>query len=626
MEPKIGMICSDVRLVEEARRAADGRSIHIEIRPGALEAAIPVGRQMEAEGIEAIVCLAGTASILRKSLSIPVIAIPHFLSTFDLVEDVSQAVKLGKNIGISVYGNPLSGTDVLEKLLQVKIKQVVYQDSESLLAGILRAKEEGIDVYIGRNLGNEFCKEIGVPSVFFNVSEERVANAINEAILITCVRREEKEKTKRIEAILNSVSEGMIAIDRNGVINVFNNGAEEILGVKDAVGKHVDELVSQMGLREVLETGTPKLQKLRKIGEVQIIANLTPVYLDAEVIGAIASFTDVSKVMRAEQNVRRSFTKGFVAKYTMDDIVCESPPMKRLIAQARRFALSDSTVLLTGESGTGKELIAHSIHNLSARREGPFVAINCSALPDNLLESELFGYEEGAFTGAKKSGKPGLFELAHQGSIFLDEIGSISAAVQSRLLRVLQQKEVMRIAGDRIIPVDVRIIAATNMDLLRMVKQGQMRMDLYFRLNILRIHIPPLRERREDIPVLVASFAEHHSRKYGKQIDRFPEKLMRRFRTHSWPGNIRELNNFIERLVIMIDTPDKYEEILDLLFEECLMTERVLFEDDRTDLPNLEGQKNKLDDSYKKKALAKKMGISRTTLWRRLKDMDGSIQ
>jgi transcriptional regulator with PAS, ATPase and Fis domain len=625
MEPKVGMICYDTGLQEEAKKAAYKRNIHIEIRTGTLEAAIPIAKQLEAEGVDAIICLVGTADILRKNLSVPVIEIQD-VSTFDLVENVSHAIGFGKNIGICVYGNPIAGMDVVERLLQVKIKQIVYQDSESLLAAILSEKEEGIDVCIGRKLTSEICRKIGMPSVFLGISEERVVNAISEAIRIACVSRNEREKTKHIDAMLDSVSEGMIAIDRNGKINIFNRVAKEILGVKDAVGKYIDELGFQLGLREVLETGTPKLQRLQKIGDIQIISNLEPVHLDKEVIGVIASFSDVSQLIQAEQNVRRSFTKGFVATYTVDDIVCKSLSMKRIILQARQFASSDSTVLITGESGTGKELVAQSIHNLSSRRKGPFVAINCSALPENLLESELFGYEEGAFTGAKKGGKPGLFELAHQGSIFLDEIGAIPLVVQSRLLRAIQQKEVMRIGGDRIIPVDVRIITATNVDLLRTVKQGRMRMDLYFRINILRIHIPPLRERKEDIPVLLKSLLKRHTQKYGKQMEQLPEELLERLVAHSWPGNVRELDNFIEKYIIMIDTPDQYKEVLDLLFEECLIAERVLFEPDEAGSVSLEEQKNPSADFYKKKAIAKMMGISRTTLWRKLKAMDKAHQ
>jgi transcriptional regulator with PAS, ATPase and Fis domain len=611
---KIAMICSNVRLAEKVRKVAGKRAIPIEIRIGTLEGAIPVGRQLEAEGIEAIICRGGTSDILRRSVSIPVVSIP-LLSTLDLVEDISEATKFGKHIGVSVYNDPLSGVDILEKLLHVKIRQVIYSDSENLLEGIHLAKKEGINVYLGGNFASEICRAIGVPCIYFGISEEKVVNAINEAVSIACVRREEKEKTKSVEAILNSVSEGMIAIDSHGRITIFNQVAEEILGVKGRPGAHVDEIVPQMGLCDILKTGRSRLQKLQKIGEVQIMANLVPVHLDQKVIGATASFSEVSKVMRAEQKVRLSFTKGFVTKYSLGDVICESPLMKRLMDQTRQFALSDSTILITGESGTGKELIAHSIHSLSPREKGPFVAINCSALPENLLESELFGYEDGAFTGARKGGKAGLFELAHQGSVFLDEIGSVSTAVQSRLLRVLQQKEVMRIGGDRIIPVDVRIITATNVDLLQMVKQGRIRMDLYFRLNILRIHIPPLRERKEDIPVLVAKFLEQQSQRYAKTLPRLPDRLMRRFLTHSWPGNIRELINHIEKFVLMADSPDQYEEVLDKLFEECLATERVLFEMDEPDPPALKSRLGK--SLYKKKAIAKMMGVSRTTLWRR---------
>jgi propionate catabolism operon transcriptional regulator len=448
VEAKIGIICNDDRMIEEAKKVASRRSLNIEIRTSALKAAIPIAKKMEAEGIEALICRGGTADILRRTLSIPVVAIPHFLSTFDLVGDVLRASTIGKKIGLSIYGNnPVPDMDVLERLLRVKINQVVYQDSESLQAGIRRVMREGVDVYIGGNFASEICKEIGVPFFFFGISDARVSKAIDEALLIASVRRGEMEKTKRIEAMLYHVSEGIIAIDRDGSVNIFNRMAEEILGAKYAAGKYREELISNIGLYEVLSTGMPKFQKLCKIDDTTIIANLVPIYLDMEVIGAITSFTDASKVMRAEQNIRRSFTQGFTANYTLDDIVSQSFSMKRLIEQTRKFALSDSTILLTGESGTGKELFAHSIHNLSIRAKGPFVAINCSALHDNLLESELFGYEEGAFTGAKKSGKPGLFELAHQGSIFLDEIGTISTAVQSRLLRVLQQKQVMRISG-----------------------------------------------------------------------------------------------------------------------------------------------------------------------------------
>ncbi|MCL2669817.1 MAG: sigma 54-interacting transcriptional regulator, partial [Syntrophaceae bacterium] len=563
--------------------------------------------------------ITGTAEWMRKNLSIPVVSLQAF-TTLDLLENLYQATRLGKKIGIYVYGTPLTSTDVVEKLMRIKIEQVVYKDFKGLRAGCLGLKKEGFDVAVGRNLASKVCSEIGLPFIFCGISEERLSQAMDEAVHLASIHREEREKTSRIEAMLNSVSEGVIAIDRNGLINIFNSVAQELLGMNGCLGKHIDELLLQFGLCEILKTGTPKMRKLLKIKEVQVIANLTPIYLNSSVIGAIASFTSASNIIRAEQSVRRSNTKGFIAKYVLGDIVCENGPMKNLTARIQQFALSDSTTLITGESGTGKELVAHSIHNLSARKNFPFVPINCSALPENLLESELFGYERGAFTGARKDGKQGLFELAHQGSIFLDKIGSISPSIQSRLLRALQQKELLRISGDRIIPVDVRIIAATNMDILKMVKQGRMSIDLYFRLNVLRLHVPPLRERKEDIPALVVSLLERHSHKYGKQINWLTDKAMTRFLAYSWPGNIRELDNFIEKFVIITENCDQAEKTLDLLFEECLETERVLFKDDETKSFPFEELKNSPEAFYKKKTIAKLMGISRTTLWRKMKN------
>jgi len=619
MEAHLGMICSNAKLAEKARRVADARGVRIDVRIGTLEGAIPVAKEMESRGIEVVICRNGTGAILKERLSVPVISIP--LSTFDLLEDVSEAARYGKNIGISIYGHRLSGTEILENLLQIKIMQIVYRDSESLRSGILKAGRDGMDVYLGGSYAVSVCREIGIPCVLFSSSEESIAGAIEEAKVVAFIRREEMAKTKRVEAILSSVSEGMIAIDNRGIITIFNRVAEEILEVKGAVGSSIDSLLPQLKLRDVLTTGTPRLQSLQKVGEVQVLANLMPVHLGEKVIGAIASFLDVSKVMRAEQKVRRSYTKGFVAKYTLEDIVYRSPVMKRLIEQARRFARSGSTLLLTGESGTGKELVAHSIHNLSPRKDGPFVTVNCSALTENLLESELFGHEEGAFTGAKKGGKPGLFELAHKGTIFLDEVGSISEAVQSRLLRVLQQKEVMRIGADRIIPVDVRIIAATNRDLLKTVKDGRIRLDLYFRLNILQIHIPPLRERKEDIPLLAASILEAYEGKYEKRIGALSEDLLKRFQDYAWPGNVRELQNFVEKFILMADRPEQYGAVLDILFEECRKTERVLFGDDEAPGFAAQGDRRMLfDPVYKREEIARMMGISRTTLWRRLKE------
>jgi transcriptional regulator with PAS, ATPase and Fis domain len=624
MEPMIGMVSSSSNLAELARRVARKVGIQVEVHIGILERAISIGKDLEARGFEVILSRGGTAAILKDNLSIPVLSIP--LSAFDLLENVLEAARHGKKIGISVYRDRITGVEIFERLFHVEIKQIIYTTSEKLRAGIQDAKSEGMEVIIGGNLSYEIARQIGLPCMLITSSEETVANMIQEARVVASIRREEKEKMRRMEAILNAVSEGMVAIDKNGTVTIFNKVAEDILGIKGALGSQIDEVVPQLGLCEVLTTGLERLQHLQQVGNAQIVVNLVAVYLGEEVIGAIASFSDVSKLMRAEQKVRKTFVRGFVAKHTIAEIACESQAMKRVIDQVKRFARSDSTLLITGESGTGKELVAHSIHNLSPRRKEPFVTINCSALPEGLLESELFGHEEGAFTGARKGGKMGLFELAHRGTIFLDEIGSISEAIQSRLLRVLEQKEVMRIGGDRLIPIDVRIIAATNKDLLTEVAEDRMRMDLYFRLNILKIHIPPLRERKEDIPSLVVSLFDSHAKQYGTKLGPLPGRLLKRFSEYSWPGNIRELENFTERLVLMVEKPTRVqlEVVLNNLFEEFFETERVLSKGDYASISSRESNLKVVGAGgrYTKGEVAKKLGISRTTLWRRLKHRD----
>ncbi|MCC8193827.1 MAG: sigma 54-interacting transcriptional regulator, partial [Deltaproteobacteria bacterium] len=285
---------------------------------------------------------------------------------------------------------------------------------------------------------------------------------------------------------------------------------------------------------------------IRKIVGKYINTNHLPVFFDAKFIGFVHTYENVTKIQNLEQTIRKQLLdKGFVAKYTFDDIVTTDPVMAMVKETAASYAGSNSALLIEGESGTGKELFAQSLHNASRRRGGPFVAVNCAAIPANLLESELFGYEAGAFTGAKKEGRQGLFEVAHTGTIFLDEIGDLPKEFQARLLRVLQEKELMRVGGNRVIPVDVRIISATNKNLRELAREGFFREDLYYRLSVFSITVPPLRARKGDIMPLF----RHFFREMGVTPD---EETLKRFMPqllgHSWPGNVRELQNIAERL------------------------------------------------------------------------------
>ena len=308
-------------------------------------------------------------------------------------------------------------------------------------------------------------------------------------------------------------------------------------------------LLRGTGLLKVLKTGLPEIDIIRRVGDVDIVINTIPIVINGEILGVVATFKEAARIQNIDRKLKEKlYIKGFVTKYTIDHIKGESLIMKQLINRTRKYATTDATILIQGETGTGKEIFAQSMHNLSDRKEKPFVAINCSALPESLLESELFGYEEGAFTGAKKGGKIGLFEMASGGTIFLDEIADIPLSLQVRLLRVLEEKEVMRIGGDRIVSVDVRIISSTYKDLREEVNLGKFRADLYFRLAVLKLDIPPLRKRPEDIPFIVQEILY----KYGRGTKRISDKMVDRMKGYNWPGNIRELDSLIKRYVVLL--------------------------------------------------------------------------
>lgn len=362
------------------------------------------------------------------------------------------------------------------------------------------------------------------------------------------------------EETLNMVQDGVMTYDGNGMISFLNRTAEEIFGfgLRETAGKPIEFFFDKQGLsRQLLHEQEEVRDALVTVKKQTFILNKMRILGRGGQSESVLIFKIAKKVEELELKLRTQLAeKGHAAKFAFKDIVTHSEQMERLIAKAQKMAKNDSSVLLLGENGTGKELFAHSIHNHSLRSAYPFIPVNCGALSESLLESELFGYEEGAFTGARRGGKPGLFEQAHKGTIFLDEIGDISPNLQTRLLRVLQQKEVLKVGGTKVLPVDVRVIAATNRDLRRMVKEGQFREDLYYRLKVLQIEIPPLRDRREDIPLLTRYFLERRNYPFALSDD-----VMNSLVRYEWPGNIRELENTIEYISIMSEGDFAPEEL-----------------------------------------------------------------
>lgn len=372
-------------------------------------------------------------------------------------------------------------------------------------------------------------------------------------------------RTDRLEnhlgLLLNVMDQGIIAVNNKGLIYIYNNAAQQLTKVKkeDALGGNAGVIFPNISFGEVLKTAKPVEGKIVEINAHDTAVTIYPIVNAGIVYSAVAMLRKFSDTERQQHKLRAQvLKKGHVAKYTFEHIIGQSNEIMSTKDIARNMARSDSNVLIYGESGSGKELFAQAIHNYSRRKGYPFIAVNCAAIPNSLLESELFGYEEGAFTGAKKGGKPGFFELAHMGTLFLDEIGEMALNLQARLLRVLQEREVIRVGGDSVIHIDVRIIAASNRHLQELVKQGNFRRDLYYRLNVLPLNIPSLRERKTDIMLLL----EYFKKQFNTNFELSPEAY-KMIGTNPWEGNVRELRNCVEYLS---QTGSKIIELKDLPF------------------------------------------------------------
>ena len=370
-----------------------------------------------------------------------------------------------------------------------------------------------------------------------------------------------------IEEIVNLAGERIVVVDREGVVLYINSAYCEFLGttVENAIGRPVQDVIENSRMHIVAKTGQEELASLQPINGSEMIANRYPLIINDELVGAVGTVmfrnpedwlvykNKIQHLVEELNYYKTKAEKNSKSKYYFSHLVGDSPSFTAVRKLAERVSSSQSAVLLLGESGTGKELFASAIHNNSTRASFPFVPINCAAIPEHLLESELFGYDDGAFTGAKKGGKKGHFQLANRGTIFLDEIGDMPLAMQSKLLRVLQEHEILPVGGQKSIAVDVRIIAATHRNLEEMVEEGTFRQDLYYRLNVIKIEIPPLRDRVGDIELISIKLLEKLERKFYRKGIKLSNEVIRRFNQHKWQGNIRELENVLERSINILD-------------------------------------------------------------------------
>lgn len=635
---KIGVVSTYPEMTRLVMTIADEMKLNLEVKEGVLEEGVSLACQFEQEGVDIIISRGITGKKIKKAVSLPVVLIE--ITSFDIIKSLHIAGGMGRRIAFLGHETKdfSSEFQTIIDILGIEVECYPYTNiyqMEQQIARIIRADWEvivstGLCVY-------EMAKNSGANAVLVQSGNDSIHGSIKQALELMRGIRREQDRFNKYKAVLESSNDGIVTIDEHQQITFMNKAAESLLEMeaRSLVGRNLDGLRESSMVGAIINSGGVGTETFKEVGRKQFWINTMPIFLGNRRNGIVTMFQSVDRIQVLEQNLRRQlFKKGLFARHTFNDIIGSSDLLMDTIVRARKYAAASATVLIYGESGTGKELFAQSIHNESLRREGPFVAINCAALPENLLESELFGYEEGAFTGAKKGGKTGLFEMAHGGTIFLDEIGEMTLPVQARLLRVLQEREIMRLGSDRILPVDVRIISATNHELSVAVKEGNFRNDLFHRLEVLNLDIPPLRKRREDIELLTEFLVNKFSLEEKKKVPPLTEEALEKLKKYDWPGNVRELQNVIQKYVLLIEEGRDVAELITRLINEKIKKSysassgdesRINIKVGKMEDMELEIIEYLLSTGASIKEISQITGTSRTTLWRKLKDLDGTM-
>ena len=626
----ICVMAPTLQLAEKAEmliKQENYQNIDVVVAASGRQETVKCAQTLAAAGAEIIITRKGTRRIVEEVTNLKVVSLNNSLSDY-LWMLKERGLHTPGLIAFFSY-DPMS-SDILQmcEMLEVQTKNYIFKSFADCRGCVERALKDGAVFSVGGAWTDPWAKRLGLPHVIVENSVETILNALESATQLRRVQVEEAEKqclfktqSEMYQAVLDFTHDAILAIDENGRILVLNPPAERIMGCRaaDSVGQPVEAVLPNTLLPDVLESGEKQLDQIMQIHQTLCNTNRIPILVDGQRRGVVATFQDVKQLQNSEQKIRlKLHEKGLVAKYAFNDILGDSPAIRSTIQIARSYAASRASVLILGETGTGKELFAQSIHNASDRRDGPFVAINCAAVSNSLLESELFGYEAGSFTGASRGGREGVFELAHGGTLFLDEIGEIPRETQVELLRVLQEKEIRRVGGSRVIPVDVRIIAATNKDLLQETVEGRFREDLYYRLDVLDLKLPPLRERGDDVKIL----GLHLFRQLPGGKDPIMQSqflyLLEQAGPYQWYGNIRELQNFVERAnILMRNAGASSVTVSDILRrraepapEPCQETES---RDRRAIEAALHNHPGSMADA------ARSLGCSRQTLWRKMK-------
>ena len=553
------------------------------------------------------------------------------ISGYDVVRTLAECRRDfgAKHIAICGFYEKIYETETLRRLMDCEITLYPVDTFAELERSIDAALADGCDALIGGYSAVGLARKRGFPCKLICTGEDAITHAVNVAAETVEQIRHERVVAELYKTVIYTSKDGVLYVDAEGTIQVRNHVVKDMNRGASLLHKPLKATLPYLyaPFMDVLLSGQGVEGRVITIPStgITVSVSLAPVAVGGVISGVVITLSDITNIQKLESQIRRSINeKGLVAKYAFDDIVHESETIERTIATAKRYAASDSNIIIAGETGTGKELFAQSIHNASARRKGPFVAVNCAALPENLLESELFGYVEGAFTGTKKGGKMGLFELAHEGTLFLDEISEISLSLQSKLLRVLQEREVRRVGDTKVISVNVRIISATNKNIARLAKEGLFRSDLMYRLDVLRLFLPPLRERGRDAEVVFAHLLARLGSASGRGCPGIAPDALEPLGSYPFEGNIRELRNIVERAAVLCsDGLITKEDVAAALYPKDMESPERAEPEPRAAETAGDGRaevERALEAcGGNRSRAAKLLGIDRSTLWRRIK-------
>lgn len=630
----VALIAPYSEMAELARVICKEFEKPIEIEVGDLQEGLKKGKLLFEKGVEVIISRGGTAKLLKEHLNIPIVEIK--VTAYDILGALQKIQNRNKKIGIVGFENVIYGSEKLGDLLDLNLTVLPIRREDEVPIILEEACKNKIEMIIGDKIVVSQALKLGQQSILIESGRESLLQSFLEAYEILNVVRTEAQKTKQyletltqLKAVLAAVDDQLIILDSNDRIQSCNPAALRTFKKDENQLKGSPlQLYPTDPLREMKKRSTAQRNYLGYVQGKHILLDYVPIEANGEKTGTLIVGKSISKLQQAERKIRHELhLKGHVARYSFPDILTEDENFQAVVNRAKNFSASGSTVIIIGETGTGKEMFAQSIHNEKFGSERPFVAINCATLPEPLLESELFGYASGAFTGAKREGKKGLFELAHGGTLLLDEISELPFNLQSRLLRVIEEREVQPIGDDRVIPVDVRIIATTNRDLAKEVKEKRFRGDLFYRLNVLQLNVPPLRERGNDAYMLFRHSILRINPKSPKSY-LFNKEVERLLGNYPWPGNVRELRNLVERLANFTDNFNRHlRDLPKWIHDELKKPDE--FVETNLDLKSRDLNLKELEQAWikkiyesaplKKTELAKRLGISRTTLWKKIK-------